>query len=596
MNTVSFSVEDYNNIHTLPLGSSLADFMEFDFKPFYIKCCTLAEVSLQTKEYDEKDAVLIKDLIRSCHPYVTACYNGVFNDVVLDCVIEVICRTQRLSLEALWAQNISSNDSLGKAVFTRISEYKVGRAINQWANLQRMQSYAIKKTGFVFAQDNTTKTDCELRATYFDLAFSTAARLAGCELAELPHIQCRTAAMLPGAAELLSPVTSLVEPTVQSILTSKLNQQPANNGCIMEQYSGLLCEDLLKLPLPEHLEMVNISEKLKGLPRRVYIATGLKAIIDLELEELLSRDLMLWLSPESGRWLEKSIVRLPNNTEKAFDEQMQQELAAEGEEPPKAEEKQKTEIKEPAPEKRKAKSTETAEEKADKQTKAQGKAAAPKAKPEAEKTLKAEKAESKPKASTPKKSADKGKDTSEKEPSKQPKAKEKQKSEALSDLLPQKPKSKQKTAQKTIPEPSASAQPERKEKTSDKSKPSANPQESILPDNITIEPPKEQPAVLSEEIIKPATIEERMIMLQDLAADKLRPLRQSYDGQDVDVLCQSVNTALQVALKDEWEQQETEIWAKHLFRIRGGIMSRKFSRQYLFRFLEATIQMYKLDI
>lgn len=622
MKAVSFSVGDYSSIHSLTLGASLAGFMEFDLKPFYSKCSEFAENSLRTREYDENDALLIKDLIRSCHPYVTACYNGSFKDVVLDCVIEVLCKTLKTTTEALWARNISANDALGKALFGRISEYKTGKAVNQWANLKRMQGYAVKKTGFIFGQEQTTQADCELRATYFDLAFSTAAKLGGCETAALPHLESRTPALLPGAAELLSPVTALLEPTIERLLTGGYKELPSSGSrCLMEQFSGVLCDDILELPIPQHLEMLNIGEKLRGLPRKVYIPTGFKAIIDLELEELLSSGTMLQISPETGRWYEKSIEPKAEEVPEAPApqiaalEEVREELVETRreivEEAPAAEKTIAAETSEPSPKKKKTKPELPSGEKQEKTEKKQPKEKAASKKKDDTAAAPKEKAASKKTddtAAPKKKPASKKTDDTEAAPKAKASSAEKKKAEKPPADVPEPQKQKPKqtvppegakeSPAETPTEPKPAKKPVSKPKTKAEPEKETTPQISIWkPETIIETPPKEQePALELEEPEKPDTIAGRMMLLQDLAADKQRALKRSYEGEDIDVLCQSVNTALQVALKDEWEEQETEIWAKHLIRIRGGMLSKRFSRQFLLRFLEATIQMYKLDI
>ena len=107
--------------------------------------------------------------------------------------------------------------------------------------------------------------------------------------------------------------------------------------------------------------------------------------------------------------------------------------------------------------------------------------------------------------------------------------------------------------------------------------------------------PADAPAAETTGIAVPDSVDGRMRLLQDLAAQKNSPLPNAYKNQDIDILCQSVHTALKAALKGEHDVQEVEVWAKHLFRIRGGMMAKRFSKDYLLRFISATVMLYKLE-
>ena len=69
-----------------------------------------------------------------------------------------------------------------------------------------------------------------------------------------------------------------------------------------------------------------------------------------------------------------------------------------------------------------------------------------------------------------------------------------------------------------------------------------------------------------------------------------------HEGQDIDIFCQQVHTAFSAAMRDERYQGEEKEWSKLLYRIRGGIMTQRYSADYLYRFLDATVEMYKLEI
>ncbi|NLV87167.1 MAG: hypothetical protein GX025_08135 [Clostridiales bacterium] len=553
MNTIAFALTGGDSLYTLSSGTALSGFVSFDLGPFYEKCLAFTESALNTHEYDETDALLIKDLLRGCHPFVTASYNSIFDKIVLDCVIDIICQMKNTGLEALWAENISASDSLGTMIFSRISEYKSCHAINQWVNLQRMQNYAKSKAAYVFPMRNTSLSDCRLRAIYFDLAFARAAKKSGAGPSIFQTAGISSPALLPASAMLMSHVTATLDPIVSALTEETSETLPQfKGGCYDEQISGMLCESLSKLPLPDSLEMVSMAEKLRRFPPRAYCVSTLKQMVDLEIEELLVNEMMLWPSEETGRLEVLSIEPIVEDV--PLEEEIPLEAPA------------------PAAEK-KRKKAETAPEEKSPPKKAP--AATKKAKPPKEK----EQEDKKSQAKAPKKAKEKD-ETSAK--ASKPDVGENMKAPPAEEEGP--PISEVKSADdKGLAEAGEEKQP---------SPPSENTSEVPLPSDI-VSPnvPSAEPAAKTV----PDSIEERMRLLQDLAAEKNSPIPNAYKNQDIDILCQSVHTALKAALRTERNLQEVEVWAKHLFRIRGGMMAKRFSKDYLLRFLSATVMLYKLD-
>jgi hypothetical protein len=555
MNTIAFALTGGDSLYTLNPGMALSGFASFDLGLFYEKCLAFTESALNTREYDEAEALLIKDLLRGCYPFVTACYNSLFDKIVLDCVIDIICQRKNTGLEALWAENISASDSLGTMIFSRISEYKSCHAINQWVNLQRMQNYAKSKAAYVFPMRNTSLSDCQLRAMYFDLAFVCAAKKSGAGPSILQTSSISSPALLPASAMLMSHVTTTLDPIVSALTKEISDTLPQfKDGCYDEQISGMLCESLSKLPLPDGLEMVSMAEKLRRFPNRAYCISTLKQMIDLEIEELLAHSMMLWPSEETGKLevlsIEPVLEDKPPETEKPSEapasappvekKRKKAETAPEEKSPPK---KAPAATKKAKPPKEKEQEGKKSQAKTLKKSKEKDEASAKSSKPDVGENVKAPTAEEeKPPISEAKSAADKG-----------------------------------------LAEAGEEKQP---------SPPSENTSEAPLPsDIVSPNAPPAEPAVKT----MPDSIEERMRLLQGLAAEKNSPIPNVYKNQDIDILCQSVHTALKAALKGERDIHEVEVWAKHLFRIRGGMMAKRFSKDYLLRFITATVMLYKLD-
>ena len=611
-NSVAFTVKGSGNLFYLSAGRTLINFIEFDFGPFYRECQALAERSLRTRHFDEKEELTVKDRLRSCHPYFAACYNTVFDQVVLDCVIDILCAIEGIGLEAMWAKNISAADSLGQTVFRRISDYKTGHAVNQWANLLRMQRYAEKKAGFIFDEAVESPVELDVREMYFDLAFSTAKELSGCRDESAPAIRCTPTGLLSAAPELLSPVSGMAASVIGTM--PKLSASAhGDSDCLRELNEGVVCAELMRLPLPDKLEMITITKKLGELPRRTYVPESLKAVIDLEIDELLERQLMLERrsdghleltemyrpapEPETEKQYvypgQESLFTPDEPAETAPDAQEPQEPeeaeaqeavtgeqeempAASQEEPPTAEElSAEPEPEEPLPfEPAKLyKPIQTEPEPVNAPDLPPTPAPAPSPWPE---PLLYDEPKIVPVNGKSAKAGRKPKPVAETAPIPEESAEEKVDSDGSARM-------------ETVEQNRAAAQTTKMEVRH-----IASPVAEIamLSDNYGRKPRKDR---RSAPMSVPDTTQERMQLLQRLASDKRRSVRR-HEGQDVDVFCQSVHTALSAAMRDEYDHNEEEQWAKLLFRIRGGVMTRRYSTDYLYRFLDATVEMYSLSV
>lgn len=580
-NNIAFTVKGGDRLHFLSAGRTLINFIEYDISPFYKECQALAKSAAGSREFDERGELMVKDLLRGCHPYFAACYNGVFDKIVLDCVIDILCRMDGIGLEAMWARNISAEDSLGKAVFQRISDYKTGRAVNQWANLQRMQKYAQKKAGFVFGTVAEDPVQYDVRTMYFDLAFSTGAKLAGFSREDAPAICCTPTGLLSAAPEILGSASAMA--------ASMLGEMPNLGGgtqtmtdCVRELNDGIICAELMSLPLPDRLEMISVAKKLREIPRRTYVPQSFKAAIDLEFDELLERKLILEPSPETGRFELRQMYRpAPPVFDLRPTEEYAGELSAKQEKPPE--------------------SAEDAEEISEIQPEQLYKAIEPEPEPELEPEQEPEvlpEPEQEPKTEPTNESQPEPEVVQEPEPKPEPETEPVLQKEI-------KPKAKSRPQEINLTEP-GTEEPDPRRETEEQNRVavSASKMEvkriaapvaeiAMLTDDSYGRKPRRDRRALPMEV--PETAEERMQLLQRLAADKRRSVRR-HEGQDVDVFCQSVHTALSAELRDEKSRGEEEKWAKLLFRIRGGVMTRRYSTEYLYRFLDATVEMYRLEV
>lgn len=612
-NNVAFTVKGSGNLYCLSAGRTLINFIEFDINAFYRECQSFAERCARTREWDEKYQLMIKDLLRSCHPYFAACYNTVFDKIVLDCVIDILCRMEGIGLEALWARNISAEDSLGQVVFARISDYKTGHAVNQWGNLQRMQKYAEKKARYIFSAPAEDPVEYDVRAMYFDLAYSTAAQMAGCPQDNAPAIRCTPTGLLSAAPEMFSPVSSLAASMIGTMPDIGRLLDPRNKSdCLRELTDGMVCVELMRLPMPDKLEMISVSKKLRELPRRTYVPESLKAVIDLEIDEMLERKLVLELIPGINRFELRPMYRPAPPAEEVFegqqtlfdelsdntpaealdeteessaepDAETEQELESDAEDIPAFEPSKLYAAIEPEPE---GETEEKAEPEPENASEAEAEPELPDKLTDSEAMTdelqeEAQKATIEP-APKPRK---KGRKSSKR------KETEERTSEPVSELQSADDEDETLRAKRETREQNLAAVAASKMEVKRIAAPVAE-IAMLTGDSYGRKPRKDRRAA---PIDVPATMEERMKLLQRLAADKRRSVRK-HEGQDIDIFCQQVHTAFSAAMRDERYQGEEKEWSKLLYRIRGGIMTQRYSADYLYRFLDATVEMYKLEI
>ena len=300
---VAFAVPKSANLYRLPIATTLIQFIEYDFTYFWEQCLELAHKSRSTGEYDWDQAAALREYIRPCHPYYNVLIHTDFEKVALDCIIDFICHSENIGLEELWVRTISPKDSFSKEVFTRISEYKTGNAINQWANLLRMQEYAAAKASFLFDGPQTTIAEYTARKQYYDLAFYVAASEMGFGPEELPHTKRYTPALLPTAPVTLSKMSHVLLPAIRPLIQEKYNKLPGKRtDSFHDQASGMAINAMMHLRRPAPLEMLAAIESFGKLPQEVYLPTCFKAILDLEFDKMLEYSMVLEKNSETGRW------------------------------------------------------------------------------------------------------------------------------------------------------------------------------------------------------------------------------------------------------------------------------------------------------
>lgn len=292
MNNIVFVTKNNNNFYKLELAKTLLFFVEYDFTYFWEQAIELGTVSRNMGGYGTKQVQSVKCLIAKCHPYYEAQMNSDFENIVLDCIIEYICHSENISLEELWTRCISPKSLYEKSIFSRISEYKTGRGINQWENLVRTQEYAKIKLSYLFDGPPAAKQVYITRKNYFDLCFSVMAKELGLPSVELPAAKTYNPALMPNAAFALSRASRGILKKIEPIVDAAQEQSCLH---IREAQRDKVSLDtfryLKNLPRPSDMEMDTLHDIFSGLAPEVYLPDSFKAIIDLEFDKMMEEGL-----------------------------------------------------------------------------------------------------------------------------------------------------------------------------------------------------------------------------------------------------------------------------------------------------------------
>ena len=288
-----FSVPGSNRIHDLKLGTALISFVGFDLSFFKEQCINLYE-KVQKKEKDLLvESQVIKEYIRYSHPYCSALIKTTFDKIAVDCIIEEICLADGMGPEELWIKNMAEKTPLEKALFNRITEYKVGAAINQWSNLRRMQKYAALKLSVIYGGDEKDYIIHKARKLYFDTGFKMAASKLGFGHEDLPGVKISSIPYLQMAESLLGNTINLLEPFIQKINSREPPKSFKGKYCLQDQAAGLVFNAMRGLKRPETDELRQVVQFYDALPNLIFEPSSLKAVIDLEFDYLLDSGLYI---------------------------------------------------------------------------------------------------------------------------------------------------------------------------------------------------------------------------------------------------------------------------------------------------------------
>lgn len=289
--TLNIAGKNSNEIYTVSVPSNLLGFCRYDFSRFMENSYNLCRESIKTGKFPEDEIKGIRNTISGCHRYVENNLHTVFGKIVLDCWIEYICRQGEISTSTLWNSFAECKNPFQMAIFQRLTEYRSHRAINQWINLLKMQEYAKKKLDYVFGAELNSVEEAMGRLNIFDLMFSVAANEQGYSLDAIGSVKVYKPGRLTNAPFVYSGAAKeVVRNLFKDIHFADNLPYASKQEGAMSDWEAMDAFNTIKGSLPEHNDkVVNIIIKtMTKAPDTVYIPSGFKAMIDLEIDALLN--------------------------------------------------------------------------------------------------------------------------------------------------------------------------------------------------------------------------------------------------------------------------------------------------------------------
>lgn len=310
--TIQFAVRNNNNLFKLELFKTLLHFTEFDFTYFWERCIGAGREAKKSGRLPMSNISNAKSVISGAHPYIEALINDDFSDIVIDCIIEYICHSERIGTEELWVRCISPKNLYEEAIFNRISRYKTGKAVNQWNNVIRLREYAQNKLSFIYDCDEDGgksvpqgKEVLRTRKDYFDLAYSMAANELGIVGENLPSVRVSSSALTANAAFINAKVSKAIYRRFADAL--KLGGDlsvPEGKDCtlVKDKFAMDAYSFVRNMKRPGEIDMKFAMEALADSAAEVYFPDSFKAAIDLEFDLIMKNGIEVRKCDSCGRY------------------------------------------------------------------------------------------------------------------------------------------------------------------------------------------------------------------------------------------------------------------------------------------------------
>lgn len=288
-------------IYSFSYPQSILKFASYDFSGFIKRSTDYCNRCRETGEYRLEDIVALRNSVSACHKYVEANIHGSYEKVVQDLFIEYICREKGVGISTLWNELISAKTPFDKLLFSRLTEYRHNKAVNQWVSLLRLQEYAKRKLDFIFSE-KTTLEKAYGRRDYFDLIFSIAANEMGYPTECFASAKVYAVGRLPAAPFITGNTAKAVASSLTDIEYSDTVKKPFSH--IHSDNEAMDVFAAVKGSIPEKPDSVlsTIISTMRSLPKKVYVSDSLKAVIDLEIDLLLESGAVLQRCARCGEY------------------------------------------------------------------------------------------------------------------------------------------------------------------------------------------------------------------------------------------------------------------------------------------------------
>lgn len=289
--TLNIAGKNTNDIYQVNVPSNLLGFCKFDFTHFMEDCNQLCRDCMKSGEYPLDEVNVIRNSISGCHRYYENNIRGIFDKIVVDCWIEYICRQGEMGTSSLWESLINCKTPFQKVIFQRLSEYRSHRAINQWVNLLKIQEYARKKVDYIFGCKLSGVSEATGRLNVFDLMFSVAANEQGYSLETISSVKEYKPGRLPTAPFVFGGAAKeIMRNLFKNVHFADSQPYVSRDEGTMSDWEAMDAFGVIKSYLPEHSDNVvnTIIKSMVKVSEKVYVPSGFKAFIDLEIDSLIN--------------------------------------------------------------------------------------------------------------------------------------------------------------------------------------------------------------------------------------------------------------------------------------------------------------------
>lgn len=292
-----------NEIYDLRYPDCLLNFCDYDLTFFAEKAIALCNDALRTGELDFERSTKLRNTLSDAHVYIERHLRTVYDKIVIDCWLDYICRRDNIGTGAVWNRFLPCKTSFEKAVFKRLCDFRFNKAINEWLNLVRVQDYAKSKVGFIFSKNPDGAEEAAARRNYFDLMFSVTASELGCRLEDMGVTKVFSAGRLPSAPFMYPNISKgIIKSALAEYDYSEDFSKRGDYGELSDQIA-MDAFSYMKHIVSSEMNSLNITAAQTDDPiEPLYMPSGLKAVVDLEIDVMLQRGCWISRCRRCGRY------------------------------------------------------------------------------------------------------------------------------------------------------------------------------------------------------------------------------------------------------------------------------------------------------